>query len=331
MVKNNKRQRRRRAQPRRANSQPGLAISECAADYARALNNPFKAFSQEVKQVCVPDQSLVPSEKSSLIIRGVGGTGTNKVGYVAAKVGPFGNNTPIAFMSDPGNTATTTVQYNDPTWGTGGTGGASVAVPGNCYWPESDIGDRRQMRIVAAALRARYIGTKLNQGGRIYAYRTADNLSMVQSTPLTVYQHNATKSYPLRDDWVTVTWTPVLSADFLYQQSLKAVDELCLSLTLESAEVDQPFEWELIYYIESCGSSVIGQTPTHSDAVGFAAAQTAGQTGRYSFFGEGPSLQEIIRQTANAIRSASHFIAGNRRDLGVIAGSAVGAARMLTY
>jgi hypothetical protein len=328
---NNKQRRRRRAQPRRTNNQPGLVISECAANYARALNNPFKAFEEDVQQVCVPDQSLVPSEKSSIITRGTGGTGAGQFGYVIAKVGPFGNDTLIAAASDTTNTATSTTPLNDPKWGFGGGGGPSVSVPGNCYWTEATIGDQRQMRIVACALRVRYIGSKLNEGGRVFAYRSSDNLSVYNDTPNQINNHNATKIYPLRGEWTTITWTPVLSADFLYQQSLKAADEFCMSLVLESAVADMPFEWELIHYIESCGSSVVGQTPTHSDAVGFAAAQTAGQIGRYSFMGQGPSLSEIIRQTASAIRGASHLISSQSGDLKTIAGGAIGAYRMLGF
>jgi hypothetical protein len=304
------------------------AISECALHYAQAVNNPFEAFERGVASVCVPDQSLVPSLKLVCRSRGYFGTGAAGLGFVAVTVGPMGNDSTTVHSTPAGNTALSTSVLTDAAWGSGGVGGADDSSIGTIPWNQVGLGHAtRQMRVVSFGLRARYIGTELNRGGQLFAYRNPSNSTIADQTFDGLLTTNEVKVYPNDREWVTITWTPVVPNDFTYSELVNANWQMMIGVNTDQ---NMGFEYEVIIYLEAVGTLIAGQTPTDSDVVGFGAGLQVAQRGHYSWLGRGPSWKEIVSQVARAISGASHLISHGARDVRTLYGAAALGTRMLT-
>lgn len=323
---NNKSKSKKRVK-RKPARQPGgrgrVMISECAEHYAYALSSPFRAYNEGIGEVCVPDNSLLPSFKFSSPIRGTFETGTANYGYCAmSSSAPASNTNTVQHSSAASTGGAATVlssfiglQYAAP-----------VAFP---YTTSSLASGDKEQRTVACGLRVRYVGKELDRGGMLYAYRQPGDVSVNALTPQDIMASLNTRSYPIGKDWVTLTWSPVTARDFQYTTDITTVMDLVI--LAHSAVPGAVFQFEVVYFMECVGIDSFNATPTHSDPNGMAAAQQIAQHGNYTYQGEGWSLGEVVRRTAEAIRGASHFIAGHGDDLRTIAGAGMAGARLLRY
>ena len=317
---NNSSQNGRRRRRQKQNIPRTIKISDCAAKYAYALHNPFRAFAEGVGEVCVPDQSLIPSVKSRFKTIFNGSTGVNSWGSAAAMCGGFGSSTTVAISSNSVNTGTAATTF--------GAMAGNFANFTTCEWPASEItGSARLMRIVAYGIRIRYTGTQLNMGGVVHCYRSPNNRDLGLTAIGDLGGYAETVSLPFDREWKAIHWTPQLASDFAYNNTV-SLGEDTLVFAIQSAAAQQPFEIEVVAYTETVGVQVGGTTPTHSDAVGFSAAQQASQGDKYVTNGSGPSKQSVLEKVGHAIGSASHYIASHS---GEIESVAKGGAKLLTY
>jgi hypothetical protein len=317
--KNGRRGRKRAPKPRAqrgARQKPAasaVVIPECTKKYAYALTNPIRAHLEGVAGVCVPDSSLVPSEKRSFIVRGTFHTGGSGSGYVGVNIPQaFGGDTPMVYMSTSGNTATAATTIDSGAY-------TSVFLPiATVPWLQTSIGSAREMRVVAVGIRARYLGTLLNRGGRFVTYRSPTNAPADGMSAASMTASPSSRIYPVGSEWVNVAWTPITSEDFEYGTQVPLFNQSKIVLYAESPVANQPYEWECVFFVESIGSSIAAPTRTDSDVVGFGAAQIIAQTDNYSFTGDGWSASTVVRGIANAIRGASSFVSSNSADLATI-------------
>jgi hypothetical protein len=310
--------RKRASKPRapRRSAGPSINISACAQKYVYAINSPFEAWSQGISEVCVPDDSLAPSSKQVFRTRGGGATGTGLYGFVSVQSGAYGNDHDAIFHSVSGNTAIATSAFN------GGLYAAAPAQMTTIPWITGTIlPTQREMRTVAMGIRVRCLGSKLNEGGRVACYKSPNNFSISGENFQSMLATEGCMTYPfLNNTWSNVVWAPVRVGDFTYSSLVPAPQDNELIIAVNSAVANQPFEWEVIMYCETVGPTVPSLTKTHSDAVGFSAAQQVSQIGHYAYLGKGPTLSNIVKQTAAAVRSATHFVNDHLADFRTIGG-----------
>lgn len=282
-------------------------VPECTRDYAYALSNPFKAHEDGISNVCVPDQSLAPSLKMAVRMRGSVATGANNFGYVGAYAVTLNNDLRVVKYSQTANTADDTTPFNDLQWGSGGGSGPVNLAPEQYPYSAADmLNENCAGRLVACGLRVRYVGTELDRGGSIYAYREPDNGSCSGSTIADILRSMQTRVMPVTRRWTTITWNPRTAGDFDYRAQTGSVTaDLNMVLALHSAAPDAQFEWEYVAFTETVGPVVFGVGKTHSDAVGFAASQYVAQKDEYVHTGNGPSWKSTIKSIADAVRDGS--------------------------
>jgi hypothetical protein len=249
-------------------------------DYAFARMSPFKAYEADVS----PRVPVAPAQPSSVIknkIRGVGVTNTDdSFGYISV-------NAAACFVND-GTVAinvTTDVAYAYDTISAviGSSSGGVDATP-NTGMPYSGANfdynpalaaTTLKGRLVALGLRVRYIGTKLNEGGRVVAVEPPNRGSVTGYSfdDLAALKQNASVGV-FNNDWHEVCFSTQNKSDTQYIQVsttsgfwFTALDNNSnlsrnthssqwnntLVIAIKSAENEQPFEWEVVTFIEAVG------------------------------------------------------------------------------
>jgi len=267
----------------------------------KALLDPFNFRGNDLP--CVPDLIDVPSQKVCTLTRITATTGTAGFGYIVVNpvVGSSATNPTIygrvSTSAFAGNSLATTL----PTTGVIGFDDAGYPYPGSA--------GARNHRTVACAIRARYIGTELDRGGRILAVRSPSNDSMSLATADQVLSRTSTTTHQVSRNWTTVGWLPSLPSDTEYSES-SLLDLWTMALVFES-KAGNSFECEVVRYHEFLPGQVAGTvypvtavTQSHSDInamsyirdfVGGLAASDIGQ----GIFKKG--LQHVTNLAASAM------------------------------
>jgi hypothetical protein len=132
------------------------------------------------------------------------------------------------------------------------------------------------MRIVAAGLRMRYTGTELDRGGQIIALQDPTHQTMVGRSPAEMLSEVQTRSFPVTRDWITLLYKPLQAADVNYAIAAPlGTNDYYMAFWIQAAAYTATFEFEAYAILEYQGVTIRGQTPSHTDPVGFAAVHSA--------------------------------------------------------
>lgn len=276
----------------------------CTKEYLQALTDPFGLS----KPACIPDMHVVPSKKNTLITHGTLSTDTTGFGFLV--VNPFcaANNLftctdtgvqylfGLASYSDGTATLTSVQTFQN---NTSPNGVVATPVPQSPYGI-ADFHDHpsavpnggidAQVRIVGAGVQIRYTGTRLNEGGTLYATRRSDGESMNAMSIPEVASRRDTITCPVNNTWKTVSYIPIQPDDYDYctngltgtrgQANITtnittAVEETRYNMgfLIKSAAASQPFEFRIIQHVEFVGKALDSVTRSHSDIVGMSAVR----------------------------------------------------------
>lgn len=223
---------------------------KCAAEYVYSLNNPFDLGVAP----CIPVGFGVRSRKFYTVSRVLMNTSsTTGVGFV------FGR---PAVANDGLLLSHTSADY-------AGTTSTGLAVSGTGIYrtnPTSPFasaafgtsGTAAKCRCVSAGMRIKYVGTKLNEGGRIVAYSAADNSSLVGVTfdQMMTYPR-ATISTVKSGVWSDVIYIPQDNNSLEWLAGADSPNgNPFMAIAVSSAVVNQPFMAEFISHWEVIGPSV---------------------------------------------------------------------------
>jgi len=170
--------------------------------------------------------------------------------------------------------------------------------------------EQYSVRTVAAGLRIRYMGTQLNAGGSVVAFRMPDGQNISGFSYNDVLKEPSAIVYPFGRGWTTVTWRPVQPVELTFRDVVNATDSP-MGLIVSSAAANQPFYYEAIVYVEELGQVAGSTSISHSDPNGFAAAQTLTQYDFGSYQGEGFGLDYLRRKMIDVMSNMSGTVVGN--------------------
>ncbi len=121
-------------------------------------------------------------------------------------------------------------------------------------------------RCVGIGVRVRYIGTRLNAGGRVYSLEHPDHHTLAADTVAQLRAFDSCEAWTFDEDWVTCLYQPRFPEDFEYFSDGFGQSENAafLAISIQSADATAPFEWEVYSHWEFIGSSVRGKTVSHS-------------------------------------------------------------------
>lgn len=248
-----------------------VVISNCAASYARCVANPFTG-----PLACVPRAPSIMSRSLRVWVKSEFRTGTGGIGYVSMDVE---NMVAYDLLSVFHTTSTST----SSTINTFPLGTNDVGLSSNSEFPQAQYANTASgstWRMVAAALRIRYIGTELNRGGTIIAFQDPSNTTVAGRGVGSLLSEESSVKFPVNREWITVNWRPVLAIDYDFQYADGfAVTEAPLCFMVESPDPAVPmvFEFEASAVFEINGRTVRGMKGTETDTVGFDAVHQMSQ------------------------------------------------------
>lgn len=257
-------------------SAQGPRLSKCAADYARCLANPFSG-----PLACVPSFPATSSLKSRVWIKGVFSTGTSGIGFIAADPSSMCVYNPPAnaatFFTLPGFAGT------DMNFGSANVGFASsnaVNAAGNVS-PSGVV-----YRVVSCGLRIRYIGTELNRGGIILGLHDLNHNSLYERDFASIDGEINSVRFRVDREWKTVLYKPVIDTDDNFASAFPTFTPsgndnsfyMGFIVSSPTATIPESYEYEIYGVYEFQGRIIRGQTPSHFDPVGYAAAHSVSQS-----------------------------------------------------
>jgi len=268
------------------------ALSKCALDYAKALTNPFSSFS---RLPCIPDMIPTPSFKFQTKSRGVFQTGTAGTGYVA--MNPFS----MAFNSVGlvGAYCDAPIIYTDSNYtGSGAfiwvvagglftTAGLNHTVANSPYAFSDFTNNGWVLRLVAAGLRIRYVGSNFRNQGRAILYKQPGNLAIAHTgvglSASKMLNDNYTVSRPISRGTEYIYYAPTTADLFSYgtannfapSQGSPASGPVYLIL-VDGGDTTSPQSWEFeaVAYFEVQGQT-LSLSPSHSDPSGLGSVISA--------------------------------------------------------
>lgn len=307
------RSRRRRKQTTVSNPKlnPMAALSDCGRDYIRALANPFTG-----PLACVPSFPALKTLKARSWVRGTfTAATTGDTMFVVMDPGRMcvNNGTPIYYSN--GNFVGTDIS----TTASASVGSAQANGPYDVAdWANTETGFGA--RIVAAGLRIRYCGVELYKQGRIFALHDPTHTSLNGRSVTEMGADVQTMVFPVssrsEDGWTTLLYKPALVADTQFSQGPPGLaSSYYMGFMVAVAPVNSVgvFEFEAYAVTEFNGVNVRGQTPSHTDPIGFSAAHSVS-----SFTGAlNASQLSSANREKNALATAldyiSHGISGATR------------------
>lgn len=288
-----------RNQPPRSRA---VQFSACAIDYFHSVANPFEGAIG-----CVPSELPSMSRKTRFICRGVGKTNTVGIGWVCADPlnALVSDLTIPAVVSSSGVGSDTTFNFTTP---------ANINLGiSNSEFNTTQFGPGApdaQGRIVGAALRLKYNGTMLNAGGTIHALVDPNHDSLANRNFTSIDAELATRWFPFtHENNVILHYSPKTpeELDFIAPPFFTAsavgtnTNRFYMGAMIQSALNSQPFEYEFYVTAELQGRNINGKTPTSSDPVALAAANTV-MSNIY------PSTSAPTTVESNLVNSAVNFV-----------------------
>lgn len=250
------RRRRNRVNPGAKSLLPNEA-HQCALHYGEALIDPFNTPAG----ACVPKFPTVESAKRVLFAAGTGSTNASGTGGIVV-----GSNA----SSDTYSSFVTNSNYTEsgelPAYGDTGIS----AITMNSAFTNAELGATGsvQTRLVALGVRIRYVGSKLNEGGRAYTIEEPSHEQVAGMTLANMLKYDkcAVQKCNFNSEWVSVVYQPRFPGDFAYvaDRAGQTSAESFLGIYIASAVAEQPFEYEIYAHYEFIGSSVRGKSISHN-------------------------------------------------------------------
>lgn len=155
--------------------------------------------------------------------------------------------------------------------------GVGVEGANDGQFPYSDE-DSRPARSVAIAIRVRYIGTTLKQGGRILTVceNGSGNAALSGKTFAELANRPDASIYPVTRSWTTVAARPAYPEAFSYRSGHFALGTSTsangrMAICVSDTEASNAFEYEVIQFYEIISSgtmTVPNVSRSHNDPVG---------------------------------------------------------------
>lgn len=237
-------------------------IPDCTMQYYKALMDPFIA---SIRSPCIPDLFEIPSQKESTRVRTLVGCGTAGFGYAIVYPRVWTSDTTKAVVSTTAYTLTNT----SITAGVGKTLLNDLQIPYNSS-------ATRSARTVGCGVRIRYVGTNLNQGGRMIMSRLGYLSSPDGLSTSEILAKTSAVSLIVTRQWQELNYIPNNSTECDYSEAINAVTSP-LIIAIESASGNQ-FELEIVTHNEYTATfslgverPVVSPTASHSDILGMSA------------------------------------------------------------
>lgn len=258
--------------------QQKFKLSDCAKHYLKALTSPFDLMTQGASLPCIPDVNSFPSWKISSFIRGTFNAGTNGFGYLA--MNPLCNTNNLST-----GWSTTNAYAGFVVSGAAAVGNINVLNPRCPFASTAYTSNGIQSRTVGCGLRARYIGTELNRGGRLIVSRYPYGSDVDGANIASLLANPNTISVPVSRKWTQVTYVPddPIQYEYWNQAILQAPGTggtraaMTLIIACDGTVAGNAFEYQVVYFHEFAagvtGAGVPNATPTHSDAEGLSAVR----------------------------------------------------------
>jgi len=324
---------------------PAMAhLSACARKYLAARIDPW---SELAKDSCIPDQTVLNSQKLSCRARGFFSSGTNAVGWIS--LDPWAMiisdpvvlgtslNAPVVFTQN--NYTPIQYQWSVAAGNLGvGTnfGGSDSNLATSYFTPAAAAGvENPTFRLVGAGIRIRYTGAAINRGGRITAYRSPNNVEIPHggavggvATPNSsdLLQTKEAITDVVSSDWHSVAYVPTFvdalaynPLTFFFNPTIQSTNRHTLLMYVDAPSATPiQFEYDCISHFELIGYGAI-TTPSHSDPVGMGAVQTATTAAPISQL---PPQQQLQQGYARALESLATSASGILYSAGKVAGRA---------
>jgi len=231
---------------------------ECAVHYYKALADPFDIANGGA---CVPMLPCLDSVKRYAFARGTGMVQANGFGGICATPCVVGDSDCINVTNGTGNhQMMSTTAVDSYTQNSG--------IPMSAF-TSGDV----QARIVSCGIRIRFRGKPLEANGSVYALEEPSHLDTAPMTYHKVGALGKVKNQKFREDWIAVTWKPVLPDEYEYSEDGYAkprgsvVNPLCILISADSPQGTLPFDWEYFVHYEAIGAGIQGKTRSHISPV----------------------------------------------------------------
>jgi len=237
-------------------------VPHCAALYAAALVDPFRAPGG----ACVPaDLFPLPSSKVKTFLRGRFSLGTTGYGYITARPGAATTSMVVTATTaaSVGGTATLFSAYTN----------LSTVVMAQCPYTSAQITAGVGARVVACGVRIKYIGQLMNRNGIVLAYEDPDHKDFAPAFSFDTLGGNPyCKASRVGDElWDSeVCFSgPTTPTDIEFQQSDYPLGiNLFMGMAVSGVAGDA-YEYEFFQHLEYIGNIVVNKTPSHADAQAF--------------------------------------------------------------
>lgn len=240
-------------------------LSECSRKYLQAQTNPF---SPKLVNACVPDLYDIPSFKDRLTARGTASIGTAGFGFVQIM-------SARTLVYDPSSIFYSTATFTGTATSLTATG-VGVGTMSQSHYAGSQFGvDAIQARRVGLGLRIRYLGTTLNQSGRVVLYRPRPSGTTNGLTASTVLQDRRAISQPTGRNWHCIAWQADTTDDYRYifTDPTAFQEDPDLLITFEGVP-GSGYEYEVVTHAEYVGT-LSGVSPSESDIQGMSCVRQA--------------------------------------------------------
>jgi hypothetical protein len=284
----------------------GTKMAVCTRQYLASLIDPFDTNVLP----CMPDFSTIQSRKARVFARGSFNTCTagakSGFGFICLNPFRFANNTP--------STALSGLRFSSPAYlfdtinNDGGVANISVLASNADY--SNSFTNTVSYRLISAGIRARFSGTNLNRGGRMFGLEDPmhNNLHGLNSGTMQSHDGCRSVSFP-ENDWFNVVYSPKYPLESAYIDiasepnfqtmaqtpiagagQTSAAIPFCLGIIVETAAATQLITFEAYGNYEYIGDGVRGKTPSESDPLGHASVMNAMESMTPYFTRELPAI-----------------------------------------
>lgn len=293
------------------------AMSQCGADYAKALINPFAKLDI---MPCIPDLVSTASQKVRAFCRTQFALGTQGAGGIAVWPWNLIMNDIRTFTSLPVNciVATTNaypatdMQFINTDFNSSTIPGVTN-VTGNSIYSSSQLttNSERSVRLVSCGLRVAYVGPAFQTNGQIVAWRNPNATNRVNpgSDTLVELAKAQTATWDKNDgNWFMTNYAPIKTTDSDYVPAIGdpltqlTYNRLMGGIFIQGTPGDQ-FTAEVVAHFEVIGDNV-PTTQSHS------APMDAGMARAAANHSGAPSGRERDQVAAGA----AHLVNGLRAD-----------------